>query len=83
MFDLIQNTSKYKQYLHDKIHGLPVKHRQKDKPKQHISVTINYDEQAETEGKHIDNAYKNRSMDFGRRLRKAKGQKHHPGGAYS
>lgn len=87
MFNLQSEVNRLQQLKHDKVHGLPYKRKLKN-PKdakrtsfavQHVDGTI-YNGDAEQEGIAISNGFKNKSRDFGRRLSKAKGQKHHPGG---
>lgn len=82
MFNLQSEVNRLYQLRHDKIHGLP------DKPKHHNPKVkqvddIPFDVNANIEGIAISRGYKNKSMDFGRRLSKVKGQKHHPGGGYA
>lgn len=82
MFNLQSETNRLKQLNHDKIHGLPNKPKQHNPKVQHIDDTP-LDNQAEQEGIYISRRYRNRTMDFGRRLIKSKGQRHYPGGGYA
>lgn len=82
MFNLREQVSKLQQLKHDKIHGLPYKRKPKNPKIDHVNGTL-YNGQANQEGIAISKGFKNKSHDFGRRLSKAKGQKHHPGGGYA
>lgn len=82
MFNLRKQANKLQQLKHDKIHGLPYKRKPKNPKTLHIDGTI-FNGQANQEGIAISHSFKNKSHDFGRRLSKAKGQKHHPGGGYA
>jgi len=79
MFNLTKEVNRLQQLKHAKTHGLPYKRKPKDPEVQHIDSAI-YEIQAEYESKAIPRSFHNHSLDFGRRLSKARGQKHYPGG---
>lgn len=90
MFNLSKQVSKLQQLNHDKVHGLPYKRKPKNLKVQHIdsearrrSLGEMFELDAICEGKAIPRGFHNHSLDFGRRLSKVKGQKHHPGGGYA
>ena len=82
MFNLQEEVEKLQLLNHTKIHGLPYKYKQKDTKVQHIDGML-YELTAEREDTYIKNRFINRSRDFGQRLVKAKGERHHPGGGYA
>ena len=82
MFDIIKAVQAMKQLEHDKMQGLPKRRKSCNPPIKHIDGSI-YEKQAVQEGIAISRSYKSRTIDFGRRLRKALGQIHHPGGETS
>lgn len=82
MFNLSKEVNRLQQLRHDKTQGLPYKRKQHDPKVKHIDGTI-YNGEAKQESIAISNSFKNYSKDFGRRLSKAKGQRHHPGGGYA
>jgi len=81
MFNLSEQVHRLQQLKHAKTHGLPYKRKPKDPEVQHIDSAI-YEIQAECESEAIPRSFHNRSLDFGRRLSKARGQKHFPGGGF-
>jgi hypothetical protein len=68
-FNIIEAIHRMKQIKHDRIYGLPTIITPKQPEQQHISTIIDYDEQAEHEGKYITRAYKSRTELFGKRLK--------------
>ena len=90
MFNLAKAVQSLEQLKHDRIHGLSrlrssLTNRQKRDialriAESHSGLANMYEQQAEQEGVAISRCYKSRTMDFGHRLRKVKGQTHHPGG---
>ena len=82
MFNLKDEVEKLQLLKYTKIHGLPYKYKQKEKTVQHIDSTL-YELTAEQEDTYIKRRFINRSRDFGQRLVKAKGERHHPGGGYA
>ncbi len=82
MFNLSEQTRKLQQLKHDKIYGLPYKRHPKPPKIQHVDGIL-YEITAQQESIALLKGFKNKSLDFGRRLSKAKGQKHHPGGGYA
>jgi len=88
MFNLTKEVNRLQQLKHAKTHGLPDKHRQvKTPPTEDINLrqanTCIFDSQAEQEDTYISRRFINKSADFGKRLSKRKGHKHHPGGGYA
>jgi len=81
MFNLQSETDRLRQLRHDRIHGLPNKRRQHNPKVRHVDGTL-YNGKAMQEGAAISRGFKNKSLDFGRRLSKSKGQRHHPGGGF-
>jgi len=79
MFNLQSETQRIQQLKHDKIYGLPYKRKPKDPKIQHIDGNM-FETDAQHEGAVMLRGFKNKSVDFGRRLSKAKGQRHYPGG---
>lgn len=79
MFNLNREVKRLELLEHTRIHGLPYKPKEKIPDVQHTDYSA-FDTDAAREGGAISRGFKNRSMDFGLRLSKAKGQKHHPGG---
>jgi len=82
MFNITKEVQRLQQLKHDKIHGLP------DKPKQHNPKVNHIDDtpfniKAEQESVYMSRQFNNYSLGFGRRLSKAKGQKHYPGGGFA
>lgn len=82
MFNLSKEVNKLRQLRHDKIYGLPYKKKPKNPKVQHVDGNM-LSGQAEQENIFISKGFKNKSLDFGRRLSKAKGQKHYPGGGFA
>ena len=82
MFNLNKEVDKLKQLKHTKIHGIPNKPKQYDMEVQHIDG-ISYEIKAEQEHFFIKKGFRNRSVDFGRRLSKRRGQYHRPGGGFA
>ena len=82
MFNLSEQVRRLQQLKHAKIHGLAIVRRRYDPKIQHIDSTL-YEIEAEQEGMIISRGFHNHSLGFGRRLSKAKGQKHHPGGGFA
>ena len=82
MFNLQSEVNRLQQLQHAKIHGLPNKPKQYDLKVSHVDGTI-FEIQARQEGMAIPHSFHNYSRDFGRRLSKVKGQKHHPGGGFA
>lgn len=82
MFNLSEQVRRLQQLKHAKIHGLP------NKPKIYNPKVKQIDGEpfeitAVIESIAISRSFHNHSLGFGRRLSKAKGQKHHPGGGYA
>lgn len=69
MFNIDIAIKRQEQLKHDAAHGLPDKDRDYQEPILHIDGDI-YNEQAGCEGIAISKAFKNKTMDFGRRLRR-------------
>ena len=82
MFNLSKEVSRLQQLKHDKIHGLFSKPKQYDSKVQQTDGTP-YETIAEQEHTYMLRRFCNHSTDFGRRLSKRKGQRHHPGGGYA
>ena len=82
MFDLNQEVDRLQLLDYAKINGLPYQRKQKDSKVQHIDGQL-FELNAEREDTYIKNRFINRSRDFGQRLVKAKGERHHPGGGYA
>lgn len=82
MFNLQSEVERLQQLKHAKIHGLPIIRQPKDPQVQPIDGTI-YEVQAQQEGQAIPHSFHNHSLGFGRRLKKARGQKHYPGGGFA
>lgn len=82
MFNLSEQVRRLQQLKHDKVYGLPNKRPSKPSKIQHVDGIL-YEIAAQQESIAISKSFKNKSLDFGRRLSKAKGQKHHPGGGYA
>lgn len=82
MFNLSVETHRLQQLQHDRLHGLPYKRKQYDSKVKQVDGTP-YEVVAQQESIAISHSFKNKSRDFGRRLSKAKGEKHHPGGGYA
>lgn len=82
MFNLTKEVKRLYQLRHDKIHGLPYKRKPKNSKVNHVDGTT-FNGEATQEGVAISKGFKNRSVDFGRRLSKAKGQYHKPGGGFA
>jgi len=82
MFDITKEVNRLQQLKHAKIYGLPDKPRQHNPKVQHVD-DIPFDTKAEQENTYIIRRFRNRTMDFGRRLSKRKGQYHRPGGGFA
>jgi hypothetical protein len=92
MFNLTKAVTSLRQLNYDIEHGLLIAHnRLTNKQRKRIishntdirdSLSEIYEQQAEQEGIAVKHSYKPRTMDFGIRLRKSKGQIHHPGGGW-
>ena len=82
MFNLQSEVDRLQLLNHTKIHGLPYQRKQKESKVQHIDGLL-YELTAEQEDTYIKNRFINRSMDFGKRLSKRKGQRHHPGAGFA
>ena len=82
MFNLSVETRRLQQLNHDKINGLPFKPKQHDTKVQQTDSTL-YETTAEQEHTFMLRCFRNHSKDFGKRLSKRKGQKHHPGGGFA
>lgn len=82
MFNLQSEVNRLRQLQHAKIHGLPIVRQPKNPKVDHVDGIL-YEMQANQEGQAIPKSFHNRSMDFGLRLRKVKGQKHYPGGGFA
>ena len=82
MFNLQSEVNRLQQLKHAKVYGLPHKPKQHDSKIQHIDGTL-YETNAERESMAISRGFHNHSLGFGRRLSKAKGEKHHPGGGFA
>ena len=82
MFNLSVETRRLQQLKYDKVHGIPSKPKQHDtKVKQ--TDDIQFNAQAAQEHTYMLRCFRNHSKDFGRRLSKRKGQRHHPGGGFA
>jgi len=79
MFDIAKEVKRLYQLRHDKVHGLPYKRKPEDPKINHVD-NIPYEIQAHQEGIAISESLNVKSLDFGRRLSKAKGERHFPGG---
>jgi len=79
MFNIAKEVKRLYQLRHDKVHGLPYKCKPKDPKIDHVD-NIPYETQAHQEGDAISRGLDIKSLDFGRRLSKAKGERHFPGG---
>ena len=82
MFNLQSEVNRLQQLQYAKIHGLPYKPKQYDPKVSHIDEGV-FEIQAMQEGIAIPKGFHNHSRDFGKRLSKVKGQKHHPGGGFA
>lgn len=83
MFNLIRDTEKYQQFLITKDIGFSSVPKQPVKPidiKYHQDIDIKYDKQAIREQKALRKAFRSKTIDFGKRIRKASGQRHRVGG---
>lgn len=69
MFDITKAVQKHQQLQADKINGLPSKSKEYQEFIQHIDDTKHI-EQAEREGVAISRAFKSKTMDFGKRLKR-------------
>lgn len=79
MFNLNQAVKKHQLFEEQKVTGLPERKRQHNLPVKHVDISV-YEQQAEREGRAISKAYRSRTMDFGKRLKRKTGQRHFPGG---
>ena len=82
MFNINKEVQKLQQLKHDKIHGLLSKPKHYDTKVQQTDSTP-YETIAEQEHTFMLRCFRNHSKDFGRRLSKRKGQRHHPGGGFA
>ena len=82
MFNLSREVNRLQQLRHDKTHGLPYKRKPKNPKVQHTDGS-SLEQQAVREGAAIPHSFYNHSLGFGRRLSKARGQRHYPGGGYA
>ena len=82
MFNLTKEVNRLQQLKHDKVHGITPKPKQYDTKVKQTDDTP-FITTAEQEHTFMLRRFRNHSRDFGRRLSKRKGQKHHPGGGYS
>lgn len=82
MFNLQSEVQRLQLLEHAKVHGLLNKPKQSNPEIPHIDDTV-YNGQAKEEGIAISRCFKSRTMDFGKRLIKSKGHKHHPGGGFA
>ena len=82
MFNLSKEVNRLHQLRHDKVHGLPYKPKIYDSKVKHIDGDM-FEIAAEQEGCIMLQGFYNRSKDFGRRLSKRKGERHHPGGGHA
>lgn len=82
MFNITKEVCRLQQLKYAKIYGLPNKRKQYDKKVNHVD-DIPFDIKAEQEDEYISRRFINKSLHFGRRLSKRKGQKHHPGGGFA
>lgn len=82
MFNLTKEVNRLQQLKHDKIHGLLSKPKQYDTKVKQVDG-MPYETQATQEHTFMLRCFRNHSRDFGRRLSKRKGQRHHPGGGFA
>lgn len=82
MFDIIKMVQQLQQLKYAKTHGLHYKRKPKDTEVQHTDGTP-FDIKAEQESEYMSRQFNNYSLGFGRRLSKAKGQRHYPGGGFA
>jgi len=82
MFSLNKEVNRLQQLQHNKIYGLSYRPKQHNPKVSHIDGTI-YEMQAIQEGLSIPRSFHNHSKDFGKRLRKSKGEYHRPGGGFA
>lgn len=82
MFNLTKEVNRLKQLAHAKVHGLPHKRKPKNPKVPHVDDNP-YDIKAEQEHTFMLRRFRNRSVGFGRRLSKRKGQYHRPGGGFA
>lgn len=82
MFNLKQQVKRVQQLVIAKTEGLPYKSIPGNPKVQHIKHSTHYELDAENEGIAIAKAYKSKTMDFGKRLRKHSGQGHKRKGHY-
>ena len=82
MFNITKEVQKLQQLKHDKTHGLLSKPKQYDIKVKQVDA-IPYEITAEQEHIFMLRCFRNHSADFGRRLSKRKGQRHHPGGGFA
>ena len=69
MFGINIAVEQRKQLQHDKIHGLSYKPKQYDDEVLHITDD-DINAQAECEGRFMSRAFKSKTMDFGKRMRR-------------
>ncbi len=82
MFNLNTEVDRLQQLKHSKVHGLPYKPKLYDSKVKHTDGDM-FEIDAEREANIISQGFRNYSKDFGTRLSKRKGEKHHPGGGYA
>lgn len=82
MFDINTEVNRLQQLKHAKLHGLPNKPKIYNPKVKQVDGRL-FEITAITEGIAISRGFHNHSLGFGRRLSKAKGQKHYPGGGYA
>lgn len=80
MFDIDKAIKQNRLFEQAKIYGLPYKPKQKNPFRVRVSAE-DIDTKAVAESVHIKRSFHNRSIDFGLRLCKARGQRHRVGGA--
>ena len=82
MFNLQSEVNRLQQLNYDKVNGLPFKPKQHDTKVKQVDG-MPYEITAEQEHTFMLRRFRNHSKDFGRRLSKRKGQRHHPGGGFA
>lgn len=82
MFNLETEVQRLQQLKQAKVHGLPYKKKQYDSKVKQVDGTP-FEETANIENIAISHSFKNKSLDFGRRLSKRKGEYHKPGGGFA
>jgi hypothetical protein len=82
MFNIREATKRLLQLEYDKVNGLEIKHSEPNPAVKHIDSEP-YDIQATKEHVAIKRAFKSKTIDFGKRLRKRRGENHKRRGHYS